>query len=131
MPNPIPAGARMDSDYGYSPMDVAEMLLQHPEGYSVDSNGHVPTSGYMCALKPYELVLEALQEPEVYEWVWKHWPTVGSKFFGIWTSSETGEVHLNISETWHNRQIAEASARANDQLSIYDITCHKEIEVRS
>lgn len=116
---------------GYGPHDIAEQLIAHFDGYSINAAGDTPDSGYMVALAGHERVLEGLDEGAVYDYVWEHWPLVQGdpwkdSWFGIW-EDEDGKVTLDVSDRWTTKEVALAAARVNDQISIWDLNEGTEI----
>jgi hypothetical protein len=113
--------------------DVVESLFANPQGFSINSEGGIPFTGYMVALADAELILDGFQWDKVLAWVEEHWTAVsgdewGDTYFGIW-EDDTGKAYLNVFERWTDREYATAVGLANSQTVIWDLDRGEEIHL--
>ncbi len=115
--------------------DVTEALLSHPLGYSVNTLGEQPTSGYMVGVKGMGTVLDHFEVSALYAWVCEHWSTVandgwGELYFGIWTDQQDGgRVYLDVSDRFGFLDSAIYWAEQNGELAVWDVTGAREIRL--
>lgn len=118
--------------------DITDTLLAHAdEGYSVNAQGEVPTTGYMVGGFVPSLVLEpdALRPyTNTDAWLHQHWSyfTVSPALYyaGIWTDSETGQVYVDISRNVDTLSEAVAVGLNHDEIAIWDVVKGRELRLQ-
>lgn len=96
-----------------------------------------PSSGYMVSWRPsnvnHPLVFDsvkAMDEAMIYGYIacmTMLWPKL---YIGSWVDSETGKVHLDVSENIYELDAALTLARQNDQIAIWDVINNQEIRLK-
>lgn len=121
----------------FSPKDITDILLDHAdEGYSVNAENEVPTSGYMVGGYVPSLILDQ-DEPVPYTitdaWLTKNWRylTASNLFYvGVWTDSGSGKIYVDISRNIESLAAAIAVGLNFGEIAIWDVENNREIRLQ-
>lgn len=98
--------------------------------------GPAPTSGYMVGGVTAELTIEpddtrADWYDKLSRWVGDVTEKHHGHYVGFWRDSETGRVHIDVSERVTLRSYAMELAEARNEIAVWDLYNSEEIRVRS
>jgi hypothetical protein len=118
--------------------DITDILLDHAdEGYSVNAENEVPTTGYMVGGFVPSLVLapDALRPYATTDaWLTKNWSyfTVNPRVYyaGVWTDSDTGRIYIDISRNVDTFGEAIALGDLHNEIAIWDVKNGREIRLQ-
>jgi hypothetical protein len=118
--------------------DITDTLLAHAdEGYSVNAQGEVPTTGYMVGGFVPSLVLSG-DELRPYAttdaWLTKNWSyftiNLRAYYAGVWTDSDTGKIYIDISRNVDTLSEAIAVGLNLNEIAIWDVVNGREIRLQ-
>jgi hypothetical protein len=96
-------------------------------GFSVNTNGQTPTTGYMVG-KQKIYKGHALPSREAYEHGFRSLKTP-SEYLGGWYDERSKIYYLDLCDCFATRDFAERVAREREELAIYDIESDEEIRI--
>lgn len=100
-------------------------LIRQNHGFTEDSAGNSPKTGYMVSLKGMEVRLSDvsrmsdLRLNEVCKVYYNQIDWKPNLYFGAWVDGD--DLYLDVSTNIEDRDVAIAFGRANEQISIYGI----------
>lgn len=100
-------------------------LIRQNHGFTEDSAGNRPKTGYMVSLKGMEVKLDGvsgmsdLRLNEVCKVYYNQIDWKPNLYFGAWVDGD--DLYLDVSTNIEDREVAIAFGRANEQISIYGI----------
>ena len=100
-------------------------LIRQNHGFTEDSAGNSPKTGYMVSLKGMEVRLSEvsrmsdLRLNEVCKVYYNQIDWKPNLYFGAWVDGD--DLYLDVSTNIEDRDVAIAFGRANEQISIYGI----------
>lgn len=93
-------------------------------GATISLDGTVPTTGFAVALPGHEYIvpLSAFGPDVLRAYLSDHAVALSAPdhYLGAWVDGD--EVYLDVTAIYVDRELAMTSARASDQLAIYDLT---------
>ena len=97
------------------------------KGTSINTSGEKPVDGYMVAIDTAaELSVKALKKFIAKR---KRYIKSDDDYFGTWADDRTGDIHLNVSHRFPNKDEALSFASGKNSLAIYDIKNRESIYI--
>lgn len=124
-----------------SSREAARILLENRDGFTLIRDVNVSLdkdTGYLvgAATRNDSLVLPGDADDHqaaglIARWVDAQPRPLGgaAQYIGIWTDSDTGKMHLDVSDWWELRVEAEAVGIVRKQIAIWDCKNSKEIRL--
>jgi hypothetical protein len=93
-----------------------------------------PSTGFMVGgLVSEEIVkVDEFLRDNVVGFIWLHLNNLtetNNRYVGAWVNTDTGNVHLDISERWTTYSEAMQAARMRGELAVWDLQYEKEIRL--
>ena len=102
------------------------------KGTSINTLGEKPVDGYMVAIDTtYYIPAAELSIKALKKFIAKRKKYINSDddYFGTWADDRTGDIHLNVSHRFQNKDEALSFASAKNSLAIYDIKNRESIYI--
>lgn len=121
-----------------TPKAITNILFEHEsEGYSVNVDGEVPTSGYMVGGYVTSLVHDEYGYQPMLDtdaWLEQHWSYFTTNprvyFAGVWKDLETGKIYIDISRNIESLDEAVAVGVNHGEIAIWDVVNSREIRLQ-
>lgn len=125
------AGAHgVSHQVGVGRIGMMDVIRNNPHGFTVDTQGNVPTKGYMVSESGRSQVLSGRVAPHaVSAYAARNADALSQpgSYIGGWRDSKSGKTYLDVSHNIPRQRSAVKAGKERNQIAIWDVKRKREI----